>query len=75
MDIIERKRIALMHAKNCAGSWSALARVCGVRPTVVYNWYHRNKEVTPARHVIAIEKLTGVSRHVLRPDVFGEILL
>lgn len=25
----------------------------------------------PARHVLAIEAATGVSRHVLRPDVFG----
>ena len=26
----------------------------------------------PARHVLAVEALTGISRHVLNPAVFGE---
>lgn len=26
----------------------------------------------PAEHVLTVERLTGVSRHVLRPDIFGD---
>lgn len=39
-------------------------------PSVVLNWKSRNS--IPAHHVIAVERLTGISRHELRPDVFGE---
>lgn len=31
----------------------------------------KGRRPIPARHVLAIEAATGVSRHVLRPDVFG----
>jgi DNA-binding transcriptional regulator YdaS (Cro superfamily) len=27
--------------------------------------------VIPPRHVLKIESLTGISRHVLRPDIYG----
>lgn len=27
--------------------------------------------VVPAHHVLRVEELTGVSRHVLRPDIYG----
>lgn len=39
-------------------------------PSVVINWRERNS--IPADRCIAIEKLTGIPRQVLRPDVFGE---
>lgn len=29
--------------------------------------------VVPPEHVLAVEKATGVSRHELRPDVFGPV--
>lgn len=64
---------ALLEAKEKLGSWDALASVCGVAQPVAYNWYHRNKNGTPADKVLVIEKHTGVSRHKLRPDVFGRI--
>lgn len=63
---------ALMRAKEKLGSWHALARVCGVAQPVAYNWYHRNKNGAPADKVLVIEEHTGISRHELRPDVFGE---
>lgn len=37
--------------------------------SVVLNWKARGQ--VPAERVLEIEKLTGVSRHDLRPDVFG----
>lgn len=33
--------------------------------------YLRNKGLCPAELVLIVEELTGVSRHALRPDVFG----
>ena len=50
-------------------SQAELARVCGQKPQAVTRWIATAK--VPARHVLAIEAATGVSRHDLRPDVFG----
>lgn len=39
-------------------------------PSVVLNWRTRGR--APAERVLDIERLTGISRHVLRPDIFGK---
>lgn len=49
-----------------AGSVSALARALGISVAAVSGW----REVPPDR-VLQVEELTGVSRHIQRPDVFG----
>lgn len=49
---------------------AGLARLLGVSPQAVNQWVNGNRPV-PSRHVLAIERATGVSRHELRPDVFG----
>lgn len=38
-------------------------------PSVILNW--RKRKQVPADRVLKIEEISGVSRHVLRPDVFG----
>lgn len=38
-------------------------------PSVVMNW--RNRGQVPFNRVIEAEALTGISRHDLRPDIFG----
>lgn len=38
-------------------------------PSVVANWRTRGR--IPAGRVLDVERLTGISRHELRPDVFG----
>lgn len=38
-------------------------------PSVVMNWRARGQ--VPADRAIEIEKLTKISRHELRPDIFG----
>lgn len=54
-------------AKVNAGGSSALAKALGdVTPQAVSQW-----KVVPANRAIAVETITGVSRHKLRPDVFG----
>lgn len=40
----------------------------GVAPSVLHKW--ENGQV-PAHRVLDVERVTGLSRHALRPDVFG----
>jgi len=49
-----------------AGGGAALAERLGITKSAVSQW-----ERVPAEHVLAVEQHSGVSRHVLRPDVFG----
>lgn len=53
-------------AAEKAGGIVALARKLGIRHASMYSW----KKV-PAERVLMIEKITGVSRHEIRPDIFG----
>ena len=61
--------IAIAIEKHGAGQ-AGIARLLGVTPQAVNQWVTSNRPV-PARHVLTIETATGVSRHDLRPDVFG----
>jgi len=44
----------------------ALARAINVTPGAISQW-----DRVPAERVIEVERLTGISRHDLRPDIFG----
>jgi DNA-binding transcriptional regulator YdaS (Cro superfamily) len=53
------------------GGPTKAASLLGIsNPSVVINWRERNR--IPADRAIAVEELTGISRHVLRPDIFGK---
>lgn len=52
-----------------AGGTAAVSRALGVTQQVVCNWIKRNQ--ISAAHVIGFERLTGISRHLLRSDIFG----
>lgn len=43
-----------------------LAATLGVSPSAISMWTN-----VPSGRVLEIERLTGVSRHDLRPDIFG----
>lgn len=64
---------ALEKAVEKAGGQSALARLIGapVKQAHVWYWLKSANGTVPAEYCIAIENGTGVSRHDLRPDVFG----
>lgn len=49
-----------------AGGVVVLAAKLGITKSAVSQW-----DKVPAEHVLAVEDASGVSRHVLRPDVFG----
>ncbi len=65
---------ALIDAKAKAGGSVGLAAAISeatgekISPQAVSQW----KVVPPAR-VLVVEKITGVSRHDLRPDIYGEM--
>jgi DNA-binding transcriptional regulator YdaS (Cro superfamily) len=58
-------KIVEIAAKKVGGP-IALANGLGIKHPALYSW----KRV-PAERVLEIERLTGVSRHELRPDVYG----
>lgn len=55
----------LERAKERVGGQDKLARLIGVTPQAVSQW----DEVPPLR-VLAVEAVSGVSRHELRPDLY-----
>lgn len=60
---------ALNAAVTRSGSQSAFGRLCGVSQTAVWKWLQSSKRL-PAEHVLKVERETGVSRHLLRPDIY-----
>lgn len=62
-------------AIRAAGGQAALARALAqrtgkpVRQGHIWAWLHRTYRV-PAEYVLEIERVTGVSRHELRPDLY-----
>jgi hypothetical protein len=44
-----------------------LAKALGVKKAAVWKWEHFG---VPPKHVLALERLTGIPRHVLRPDFY-----
>lgn len=51
------------------GGATRLAKACGLRPQNITRWQRTG--LVPAHHCLAVEQFTGISRHELRPDVFG----
>src|SRR5262245_16248209 len=58
----------LDHAIRAAGGVGSLAKKIGISQPSVSNWSR-----VPAERVLTVEAVTGVSRDVLRPDLFGEV--
>jgi len=54
-------------AAKAAGGVPALARLLGVREQTPYQW---GRTRVPADRVVEIERLTGVPRELLRPDLY-----
>jgi DNA-binding transcriptional regulator YdaS (Cro superfamily) len=56
---------ALERAKSAVGGDAALAKMLGIKPQAVQQWKR-----APVGRVLNIERITGVSRHLLRPDIY-----
>ena len=59
-------KLALFDTEQHKDQLDALAKKLGVKHQVVYGWTR-----VPPKWVLRVEKETGISRHKLRPDVFG----
>lgn len=57
----------LQKAIASVGTASELARRLGISPAAVLQW-----EEIPIRRVVDVERVSGISRKVLRPDLFGD---
>lgn len=51
--------------KASRGLPSKIARELGISPQAVFDWPR-----VPAERVLVVERLSGFSRHVLRPDIY-----
>lgn len=60
----------IQKAIDAAGGQGALARLLRVHPALVSQWRTGRRPVA-AHHILSIEAITLVSRHELRPDIFG----
>ena len=56
---------AVRKAVKEAGGNNSLARKLGISSAAVSKW-----EKIPIRKILAIEKLTGISRHDLNPEIY-----
>lgn len=60
---------ALQSCVDSSGSQSQMARDLGVSQTAVWKWLQSSKRMS-AEYVLTAERLYGVSRHDLRPDIY-----
>jgi len=60
------KEIGLQIAIKAAGSMRGLARLLGIAPQSIVRW----KSGIPAERIVEVERVTGVPRAVLRPDLY-----
>jgi DNA-binding transcriptional regulator YdaS (Cro superfamily) len=62
---IEQGRLALQRAIEQAGGQTALAKAIGIAKQSVRKW-----SLAPPERVLEIERISGVPRTALRPDIF-----
>ena len=60
------KSPAIEQAATAVGNKSMLARALGIQVQSIQQW----KRI-PAERVLDVERISGISRYVLRPDIFG----
>lgn len=60
---------ALKAVRDAFVSQEDMADQLGVSQATVSRWLAQSKQL-PAEYVLAAEALTGVSRHLLRPDIY-----
>ncbi len=71
LNIAMKEARPVVEAVERAGGISALARALNVTPQAVWKWVYEQGRVPPAR-VLEVERVTGVPRDRLRPDIFVE---
>ena len=62
---MRKRTAALQNAIEAAGTAAELAKKLGITAQALSQW-----RVVPPNRVLEIERITGVSRHELRPDLY-----
>jgi DNA-binding transcriptional regulator YdaS (Cro superfamily) len=62
-------QLSACEAIDAIGGVAAVAAKTGISIQAIYKW--KRSGIPPSR-AIQIEALSGISRHQLRPDIFGE---
>jgi DNA-binding transcriptional regulator YdaS (Cro superfamily) len=65
--MVKHMNEGLRQAIERAGSQVKLARLLGITHQAVNKW-----TTVPVHHLIEIERLTGIHRSLLRPDLYDE---
>ena len=60
---------ALLKVRENFATEQAMAQAFGVTQPTIWRWLNQSKQL-PVEHVLHAERLTGVSRHTLRPDIY-----
>lgn len=60
-----RRNPVLELVRNERGTAPRIAAACGIQREAVWNWRR-----VPAGHVLTIERLLGIPRHLIRPDIY-----
>lgn len=60
---------SLQKALGKIGGATALANSLGIHRQAVHQWSRPGRQI-PAHHIVEIERLTGVPREELRPDLY-----
>lgn len=61
----------IRQAVIAAGGQGKLAALLGIATPMVWQWVNARRPV-PAKYAIPIETATGISRHLIAPQVFGD---
>lgn len=64
MSAVVKRTVRLAVAR--LGSQTELGRRLGISRQAIDQW-----DTIPARHCLTLEEITGVSRHEMRPDIYG----
>jgi DNA-binding transcriptional regulator YdaS (Cro superfamily) len=67
--MLDEKNIVDEVIETLEGPTKTAAALGISNPSVVMNW--RARKQIPADKVLAVEAASGISRHRLRPDIFG----
>ena len=62
-------RLATQQAVKELGGATKAARRLGVSRQAIYNWL--NNGMVPIGQIILVERMTGIPREDLRPDIYG----
>lgn len=68
---MSKMHLAFKRACDAAGGVPKLAKIVDRTPANLYSLFHRERPC-PAPLVLPIERELGISRHELRPDIFGD---